>query len=133
MADEKKNWLGPYIPEGNWIREIWQQARLAYHLLTDPRVPIFAKLIPIGALAYVLLPFDIAPDMLPVIGQLDDLAILMMGLRLFFEIAPQEVVHEHLRRIGQAVGSWRVVDNPPPPPKPDSAGDVVEGQYEVKD
>ena len=131
MADEKKNWLGPYIPEGSWIREILQQAKLAYYLMLDPRVNPLAKLIPIAAVAYLVLPVDLSPDFVPVLGQLDDAAILMLGLRFFFELSPQDVVHEHLKRLTQTIrGNWDVVNNPPPPPPPPAnEGDVVEGSF----
>ena len=131
MAEEKKNWLGPYIPQGSWMREIVQQAKLAYYLMLDPRVNPLAKLIPVAALVYLVLPFDLSPDIIPVIGQLDDVAILMLGLRFFFEIAPQEVVHEHLDRLVGAIRSkWDVVNDPPPePPPPKTEGDVVDGSF----
>ena len=96
MADEKKNWLGPYVPQGNLIREVVQQAKLAYNLILDPRVHPIVKLIPIAAVAYLFMPADLVPDILPIVGQADDVAILMIGLRFFFEFSPPEVVHEHL-------------------------------------
>ena len=131
MTEEKKNWLGPYIPEGSWIREIVQQAKLAYYLMLDPRVHPLTKLIPIAAAAYLILPVDLSPDFVPVIGQLDDVAILMLGLRFFFELSPQDVVHEHLARLTRTIrGGWDVVNNPPPPPPaPTKDGDVVEGTF----
>jgi len=135
MAEEKKNWLGPYIPQGNIIREVVQQAKLAYNLMLDPRVHPVTKLIPVAAAAYLIWPFDPIPDFLLGLGQLDDLAIVMLGLRLFFEFSPPEVVHEHLKRLAETVrGAWRVADDPTPPSsKPDSGGDVVDGKYEVKE
>ena len=36
--EEKHNWLGPYMPEGNLFREVIQQIKLAYNLILDPRV-----------------------------------------------------------------------------------------------
>lgn len=128
MAEEKKNWLGPYIPEGSWLREIIQQARLAYNLMLDARVPALAKLIPIGAIAYLFFPFDVSPDVVPVLGQLDDVGIMLLGFRLFFEFSPPEVVHEHLKRLAQKIGgNWNVVDDAPPPPANDS--NVVDGKF----
>jgi uncharacterized membrane protein YkvA (DUF1232 family) len=97
--EEKRNWLGPYIPQGNMIREVAQQAKLAYNLMWDPRVHIIVKLIPLVPLAYLILPADLIPDLLVGLGQLDDAAIIMLSMRLFFELAPQGVVHEQLKRI----------------------------------
>ena len=45
MAEEKKNWLGPYIPQGNILREVVQQIKLLYNLMLDRRVNLLAKLI----------------------------------------------------------------------------------------
>ncbi len=123
MAEEKRNWLGPYIPEGGFIRESLQQVKLAYNLMLDPRVPLLTKLIPIAALAYLISPIDISPDILPGIGQIDDLAIVFLGLRTFLEFAPVAVVREHLRRITSA-GHWTA-----DPVKP-ADGDVIDGNFQ---
>jgi uncharacterized membrane protein YkvA (DUF1232 family) len=130
MTDEKKNWLGPYIPQGNVFREIVQQAKLAYQLMLDPRVHPLTKLIPVAAVAYLFFPVDVIPDFALGLGQLDDIAIVMLGLRTFFELAPAEVVQEHLKQLARAV-SWQMTDEPPAPPKP-PAEDVVDGSFTDK-
>lgn len=111
--DQKQNWIGPYIPQGNFIRELIQQAKLAYNLVMDPRVHPVVKLIPLAALGYLLLPIDIAADVIPVLGQLDDAAVLVFGLRMFFEFSPPGVVEEHLKRLAEKVGrgGWTVVND----------------------
>ena len=126
--EEKHNWLGPYIPEGSFFREVIQQIKLAYYLMLDPRVHPLIKLIPIFAAGYLLLPTDVIPDVIPVLGQLDDVVVLMLGLRLFFEFAPPSVVQEHLSRLVERVrGDWSVMDDAPPSGEPPSgAGEVVD-------
>ena len=108
----KENWLGPYIPQGNFIRELVQQAKLAYNLIMDPRVHPITKLIPLAAVGYLFLPTDLVLDVVPLLGQLDDAAVLIFGLRIFFETAPQAVVQEHLRKLADKIGKgdWTVVD-----------------------
>lgn len=131
MADsqEKRNLLGPYIPQGNVVREVVQQIKLAYNLMLDGRVHPVTKLIPVAAVLYLFMPLDVLPDLVLGLGQLDDLAIVMLGLRTFFEFAPPEVVHEHLKRLAEGV-RWNVTDTPPTTSvKPKDDGDVVEGQY----
>jgi uncharacterized membrane protein YkvA (DUF1232 family) len=130
MAEEKHNLLGPYIPQGNIIREVVQQVKLAYNLMLDPRVHPVTKLIPIAAVAYLFMPLDVIPDVAIGLGQLDDLAILMLGLRTFFEFAPPEVVQEHLKRIAQAM-HWNVSGNPAAGEPPKADDDVVDGSYKV--
>lgn len=128
-TEEKRNLLGPYIPEGSFFREVVQQLKLVYNLMLDQRVHPLTKLIPIASAAYLLFPLDFLPDIAPVLGQLDDLAVVMMGLRFFLELAPAEVVHEHLKRLASG-SQWSVTDNPTQPEKkPD--GEVIEGSYRV--
>jgi uncharacterized membrane protein YkvA (DUF1232 family) len=111
MEEPKNNWLGPYIPQGSVFRDLVQQFKLAYNLLLDPRVHPLTKVIPFAALGYLLLPTDIAPDFLPVLGQLDDVAIVIFGLRMFFEFSPEAVVAEHLKKLAARIkGDWTVVD-----------------------
>jgi uncharacterized membrane protein YkvA (DUF1232 family) len=123
--NSKENWLGPYIPQGNFFRELVQQAKLAYNLIMDPRVHPITKLIPLAAVGYLFLPTDIVLDVVPFLGQLDDAAVLIFGLRMFFESAPQAVVEEHLRRLADKIGKgdWTVVD----PNNPGSAGSAPAG------
>jgi uncharacterized membrane protein YkvA (DUF1232 family) len=130
MANEKKNWLGPYVPEGNFIREFVQQAKLAYNLMLDSRIHPIVKLIPFAAAAYLFLPTDLVPDFLPLAGQADDLAVLMIGLRFFFEFSPPEVVQEHLKRLSQKIrGDWNVDKSPEKP----SSGEIIDGTYREDD
>ena len=126
--NQKENWIGPYIPQGNFIRELIQQAKLAYNLILDPRVHPVTKLIPVVALGYLLLPIDVAPDVIPLLGQLDDAAVLMIGLRMFFEFAPAGVVEEHLKRLVDKVGrgEWTVVDPDKPGASSAAGGEVVD-------
>ena len=60
--EPKENWIGPYIPQGNFIRDLVQQARLAYNLMLDRRVHPVTKLIPLAAVGYLFLPTDVLPD-----------------------------------------------------------------------
>ena len=112
-----------------WVQEAMRQARLAWRLFWDERVPIWTKMIPPAALAYVLFPFDIIPDVALGLGQLDDLAVLLLGLKLFIELAPPDVVREHLRALGARIDEWRVVEN-----EGDSEPSVViEGEYRLRE
>jgi len=74
-------------------------AKLFGRLLQDPRVSARPKLVVAAILAYLVLPTDFLPDFLLGIGQLDDLAVILGGLKLFLRLCPPEVVQEHLRMI----------------------------------
>jgi len=73
--------------------------KLFSRLIKDPRVSSRAKLVVAGILAYVILPTDLLPDFLIGIGQIDDLAVILGGLKLFLGLCPSEVVQEHLKAI----------------------------------
>lgn len=81
------------------LRGIVDQIRLTWHLLRDPRVPLWAKSIPIIGVLYVLSPIDIIPDFMIGLGQLDDLAIVLGGMRLFAAVVPEHIVEEHRTEI----------------------------------
>lgn len=77
------------------LRAFIDQVRLTLALMRDPRVPIWAKVIPILGIVYVLSPLDFIPDVMIGLGQLDDLAIILGGMRLFAAVVPADVVEEH--------------------------------------
>jgi uncharacterized membrane protein YkvA (DUF1232 family) len=83
------------------IRRLPTYVRLVWALLRDGRVPAQQKLILAGIGAYLFFPIDLIPDFVPVLGQLDDLAVVLLGLDLFIRSAPADVVEEHLAKISQ--------------------------------
>jgi uncharacterized membrane protein YkvA (DUF1232 family) len=92
-------------PAGAWRRpSFWKLIfklpsllKLVRKLLVDGRVPITAKLVFGLSVAYVLWPLDLLPDFaLPLIGQIDDLTILLAGLKVLLNGAPSAVLEEHL-------------------------------------
>jgi len=93
-----------------WLEDVIRQVRLTWRLLFDDRVSFWLKLIPPIALAYVFSPIDMLPDVMLGFGQLDDIAILLIGIKAFIELAPREVVREHLIALGAQIQEWRVVD-----------------------
>ena len=78
-----------------WLKGFFGQFRLAWELLWDGRVPFVTKLIPIFTFLYLLSPVDLIPDVMLGLGQLDDLAILLIGMRLFIDVCPPALVAEH--------------------------------------
>ena len=77
-----------------------QQARLVWRLLRDGRVSDWLKLIPVAAFVYLLSPIDLIPDlMLPGLGELDDLAVILISLKMFVELSPHSVVREHIETL----------------------------------
>jgi uncharacterized membrane protein YkvA (DUF1232 family) len=78
-----------------FILEAVDSVRLVWRLLRDPDVPIYLKLFPLVAILYVVYPFDFLPDLIPFLGQADDLTALLVGLRVFIAMTPDDVVERH--------------------------------------
>jgi len=70
--------------------------RLHWRLLRDVRVPLWPKLLLVAALAYVVSPIDLLPDWLLGLGQVDDLAVVLLAARTFLQGCPPHVVREHV-------------------------------------
>lgn len=114
MADDTKpsNMLVPQ--KTGMLRDAINRLKLILRLMGDRRVNPLVKLIPIGALAYLISPIDLAPGVVfPVIGALDDAAIVWLGTYLFVEFCPPNVVNEHLKALTSNLdteGNDEVVD-----------------------
>jgi len=72
--------------------------RVVWGMMRDPRTPIGLKGMLVAALAYVALPIDLIPDAIPILGQADDLTVLLLVLDAFIQNAPPEVRAEHTAR-----------------------------------
>ena len=82
-------------------RLVWKlptYARIVWGLVRDPRTPLPLKGLLAAGLAYVVVPIDLVPDAIPILGQADDLTVLLLVLDLFIQNAPAEVRAEHLAR-----------------------------------
>lgn len=78
------------------LSELVGNVRLAWRLIRDPRLPKMTKfLIPGLAAAYLLLPIDLMPDVIPGLGQLDDLALIALAIKLFIDRSPSWLVQFH--------------------------------------
>jgi uncharacterized membrane protein YkvA (DUF1232 family) len=74
--------------------------RLLWALASDPRVPVERKALLGVAGAYILSPIDFVPDRLPVIGAIDDVAVLVLAIDLFLEGLPEALINEKLDELG---------------------------------
>ncbi len=69
--------------------------RAIYLASRDPRTPWYAKAIAVGVAAYALSPIDLIPDFIPILGQLDDIIIVPIGIWLAVRLIPPDVLNEH--------------------------------------
>ena len=72
----------------NRVRELKRDAFALYLACKDPRTPWYAKLLAALVVGYVFSPIDLIPDFIPVLGQLDDLILVPLGVMLVRSLEP---------------------------------------------
>ena len=120
--------------KGFSFSEFINQGKLAWKLFRDPNVSPWVRFgIPLLGLVYLISPVDIIPDVLPVLGQLDDVAVIMLLVQLLITLAPDNIVAMY-RQASQAAGftpdpAAGPVDSAPQSPPADD--DVIDTEYRV--
>lgn len=99
------------------------EARVALRLVREPRVPALLKAVPFLALLYVVSPVDAIPDLIPVLGQLDDLTMLLTAIQVFRRISPPQVVAYHQSAVHR---KQRYAPMP-------ATGDVIDAEFRRDD
>ncbi|MCM3004289.1 YkvA family protein [Priestia koreensis] len=75
-----------------WAKKLKQHLFILYFAYKDGRVPLYAKLFTAGVVAYAFSPIDLIPDFIPIIGYLDDLVFVPLGIILALKMIPQAVL-----------------------------------------
>ena len=97
MAVRVTSWLSwPSL-----LRTLVSHVRLTVRLLREPGVPLLTKALPVLAGLYVISPLDFVPDVLPVLGQLDDLGVILVALEAFLKVCPAGAVDFHRAAMAQ--------------------------------
>src|ERR1051326_7426426 len=78
-----------------WARTIKRDVHAVYLAARDPRVPWYAKALAICVAAYALSPIDLIPDFIPILGYLDDLVLVPLGIALAIRLIPPALLEEH--------------------------------------
>jgi uncharacterized membrane protein YkvA (DUF1232 family) len=78
-----------------WARTVKRDVLILYLAARDPRVPWYAKVVAAGVAAYALSPIDLIPDFIPVLGYLDDVIIVPLGIGLALRLIPPSLLEEH--------------------------------------
>ncbi|MGH7463179.1 MAG: YkvA family protein [Longimicrobiales bacterium] len=86
-----------------WAKALKRQTLVVYFAARDPRTTWPVRMLALFVAAYALSPIDLIPDFIPVIGYLDDLIIVPLGLMLVLRLVPPEVVRSAQHRALAAV------------------------------
>jgi uncharacterized membrane protein YkvA (DUF1232 family) len=79
----------------SWAKSITRDVHALWLAARDPRVPWYAKALAGAVAAYALSPIDLIPDFIPVLGYLDDLLIVPLGILLVIKLVPPDIMVEH--------------------------------------
>jgi len=102
------------------------RVRLTWRLLREPGVAILAKALPLLSIFYVIFPLDFVPDLIPVLGQLDDLGVVVLAMEAFVHLCPPDAVAFHR----DAIAFGRKYT---PMLRPEEAGRVIDAEFRRDD
>ena len=78
-----------------WARLAKRDVHAIYRAARDPRVPWYAKALAFCVAGYALSPIDLIPDFVPVLGYMDDVVIVPLGILIVVKLIPPEIMAEH--------------------------------------
>lgn len=76
----------------SWVKKLKREIFTLYYAYQNPHTPFFAKFVTILVVAYAFSPIDLIPDFIPILGYLDDLILLPIGIMLAIKLIPQEIL-----------------------------------------
>ena len=76
-------------------RRLKREAQAIYLAARDSRTPWYARVLALGIIGYLFSPIDLIPDFVPVLGLVDDLLLVPLGIKLVLKLIPAEVLAEH--------------------------------------
>jgi membrane protein DedA with SNARE-associated domain len=101
--------LGARVRE--WAGNLRRDVHAVYLAARDPRVPWYAKAFAWLIAAYAVSPVDLIPDFIPVLGHLDEVILIPLGIWVLLRLIPADVLDEHRRQAEASAGrptDWRV-------------------------
>ena len=94
----------PYDPDAEtgltFMSGLFKRLQLTWMLMGDGRVPFWTKLVMPAAFLYLISPVDFIPAAIfPVVGGLDDLGVVLLGIALFIKLAPSDIVQGYMNKL----------------------------------
>ena len=87
----------------NWARALKREVHAIYLAAQSPRVPWYTKYLAMAVVGYALSPIDLIPDFIPVLGYVDDLIIVPLGIWLVQLLIPEDIMTASRARANEAV------------------------------
>lgn len=92
-----------------WARALKREVYALYLASHDPRTPWYARVMAGVVVAYAFSPIDLIPDPIPIIGYLDDLILVPLGVALVIRLIPPAVLDECREEAGRLMGAGKPV------------------------
>jgi uncharacterized membrane protein YkvA (DUF1232 family) len=92
------------------VRQLKAETYALYLAYRDPRVPWYARLLAVIVVGYAFCPIDLIPDFVPVLGYLDDLILVPLGIVLVLRLIPPEVMAEARARAREGMAEGKPVN-----------------------
>lgn len=93
-------------PSTGWrerLRALKRQSLVVYYVARDPRLPWHVRLLAVLVAGYALSPIDLIPDFIPVLGYLDDLVLVPLGVALVIRLTPAHITTDARQQAEQAL------------------------------
>jgi uncharacterized membrane protein YkvA (DUF1232 family) len=99
MSDGLHRWRRTWTAR---LRALKRESLVVYYAARDPRLPWHVRLLALAIAAYALSPIDLIPDFIPVLGYLDDLVLVPLGVALVVKLTPADVLADARERAAHA-------------------------------
>lgn len=93
-----------------WARQLKMEVYALYLAYRDPRVPKFAKVFTACVAAYAFSPIDLIPDFIPILGYLDDLIIIPLGVKIALAMIPEIAMAESREKAQKLIRQGKPVN-----------------------
>jgi uncharacterized membrane protein YkvA (DUF1232 family) len=95
MSEPRRNWRKTWAAR---LRALKRESLVVYYAARDPRLPWHVRLLALAVAAYALSPIDLIPDFIPVLGYVDDLILIPLGVALVVKLTPADVLADARER-----------------------------------
>jgi uncharacterized membrane protein YkvA (DUF1232 family) len=93
-----------------WVRQLKTETYAIYVAYRDPRVPWYARAFAACVVAYAFSPIDLIPDPIPILGYVDDLILIPLGIKLALSMIPAEVMAESREKAREIIRQGKPVN-----------------------
>ena len=91
-----------------YISRLLKETYVFYLAMKDPKLPVYTRVILSLIVGYAFSPIDIIPDVIPILGQLDDLVILLIATSIAKKLVPKDILEKHKAKADEVLGKDKV-------------------------